>query len=96
MANTVGIRGNPFRRATRAVRILAIAVAYLIWNYGLEHIGAPRTAAFSNLVPVMALITATVWLSEQPSPLQIFGAAIIIGGVWLARVSGVKESTGKV
>ncbi len=76
--------------------ILAIAVAYLIWNYGLEHIGAPRTAAFSNLVPVMALITATVWLSERPSPLQIFGAAIIIGGVWLARVAGVKESTGKV
>ena len=26
MANTVGIRGNPFRRARRALRILAIAV----------------------------------------------------------------------
>ncbi len=45
--------------------ILAIAVAYLIWNYGLEHIGAPRTAAFSNLVPVVALITAAIWLSER-------------------------------
>lgn len=76
--------------------IFAIAVAYLIWNYGLEHIGAPRTAAFSNLVPVVALITATVWLEERPSPLQILGATIIIGGVWVARVARVKESTGNV
>lgn len=73
--------------------IFGIAVAYFIWNYGLEHIGAPRTAAFSNLVPVVALITATVWLAERPSPLQMLGAAIIIGGVWVARVARVKEST---
>ena len=76
--------------------IFGIAVAYFIWNYGLEHIGAPRTAAFSNLVPVVALITATVWLAERPSPLQMLGAAIIIGGVWVARVARVKESTGNV
>ena len=76
--------------------ILAIAVAYLIWNYGLEHIGASRTAAFSNLVPVVALITAAIWLSERPSPSQILGAAIIIAGVWVARVARVKESTANV
>ena len=83
--------------------ILAIGVAYLIWNYGLEHIGAPRTAAFSNLVPVVALITAAIWLSERPSPPQILGAAIIIAGVWVtrvarvdARVARVRESTANV
>ena len=68
--------------------VLAIAVAYLIWNHGLEHIGGPRTAAFSNLVPVVALITAAVWLGEDPGPTQIGGAVIIIGGVWIARVPG--------
>ena len=44
--------------------VLAIAVAYLIWNHGLEHIGGPRTSAFSNLVPVVALITAALWLGD--------------------------------
>ena len=68
--------------------VLAIAVAYLIWNYGLEHIGGPRTAAFANLVPVVALITAALWLGEDPSPTQIIGAIIIIAGVWIARVAG--------
>ena len=74
--------------------VLAIAVGYLIWNYGLEHIGGPRTAAFSNLVPVVALITAALWLGEDPGPTQIVGAIIIIGGVWIARVAGGKDLSG--
>ena len=70
--------------------VLAIAVAYLIWNHGLEHIGGARTAAFSNLVPVVALIAAALWLGEDPGPTQIVGAIIIIAGVWVARVAGGK------
>ena len=68
--------------------VLAIAVAYLIWNHGLEHIGGPRTAAFSNLVPVVALITAALWLGEGFAATQVVGAIIIIAGVWVARVAG--------
>ncbi len=71
--------------------ILAIAIAYLLWNHGVEHIGGPRTAAFSNLVPIVALGTAALWIGERPSPLQITGATVIIGGVWLARAAGQRE-----
>ena len=74
--------------------VLAIAVAYLIWNHGLERIGGPRTAAFSNLTPVVALIAAAVWLGEDPGPTQIMGAIIIIGGVWITRVAGGKDLSG--
>ncbi len=68
--------------------VLALAVAYLIWNHGLERIGGPRTAAFANLVPVVALITAALWLGEDTGATQIVGAIIIIAGVWVARVAG--------
>jgi drug/metabolite transporter (DMT)-like permease len=71
--------------------VLALAVAYLIWNHGLEHIGGPRTAAFSNLVPVVALIAASLWLGEDTTPTQIVGAIIIIAGVWVARVAGGRD-----
>jgi len=71
--------------------VFALAVAYLIWNHGLEHIGGPRTAAFSNLVPVVALITAALWLGEDTRPTQVVGAIIIIGGVWVARMAGRTE-----
>lgn len=71
--------------------IMAIAIAYLLWNRGVERIGGPRTAAFSNLVPVVALVTAALWIGERPSPLQITGATVIIAGVWLARAAGQRE-----
>ena len=76
--------------------ILAIAIAYLLWNHGLEHIGSARTAAFSNLVPVVALITAALWLGEEPSALQMSGAITIIGGVWLARVARARDGSSDV
>ena len=71
--------------------VLGIAIAYLLWNYGLEHIGSSRTAAFSNLVPVVALVTAALWLGEKPTAPQLVGAVIIIGGVWLVRVAQARE-----
>ncbi len=66
---------------------LALAVAYVAWYRGVERIGSSRTAVYSNLVPVVALVTAWLWLGETPSPLQILGAAVIIGSLSLTRLS---------
>jgi len=71
--------------------VLAIAVAYLLWNYGVEHLGSARTAVFQNLVPIAALITAFLWLDEQPTLLQVIGATIIIGGIWAARTARTRK-----
>lgn len=65
--------------------ILAIAVAYLLWYRGVERLGNNRTAIYSNLVPVFALITAWLWLEEVPTALQIGGASVIVGGLSAAR-----------
>ena len=65
--------------------VMALAIAYYFWNYSLEKIGAPRTAAFSNLVPVIALLTALVWLGEIPSIAQLVGTVVILVGLWLTR-----------
>lgn len=64
----------------------SIGLAYLIWNYGVRHIGNTRTAVFSNLVPVVALAVAWIWLGEVPDGRQIAGAAVIIGGVSLVQL----------
>ena len=71
--------------------VLAIAVAYLLWNYGVEHLGSARTAVFQNLVPIAALITAFLWLDEHPTLLQVIGATIIIGGTWTARTARTRK-----
>jgi drug/metabolite transporter (DMT)-like permease len=74
--------------------VFAIALAYLLWYRGVEAIGSSKTAAFSNLIPVVALTTAAIWLGERPTALQLGGAAIVIGGVWLTRSERDREHEG--
>jgi len=64
---------------------LGIGLAYLIWNTGVHRIGNTRTAMYSNLVPVVALVVAWAWLGERPLLWQVVGATVIIGGITLAR-----------
>ncbi len=66
--------------------VLAIGFAYILWYRGVQRIGNSRTAAYSNLTPVVALFVAWIWLGEVPRPLQIAGAAIVLAGLSVARL----------
>lgn len=65
--------------------LLSIGAAYIIWNYGLQTVGAVHTATYQNLVPVMGLIFGIVLLNEQLTFLQYIGSALVIAGIVLAR-----------
>jgi drug/metabolite transporter (DMT)-like permease len=65
--------------------LFAIGLAYLIWYRGVEKIGNTRTAIFSNLTPVVAMIAAAVLLRETPTNWAILGAALTLGGVMVVR-----------
>ena len=71
--------------------VAAVGLAYILWNRGVRRIGSSRTAAYQNLVPVVALLVAWVWLGEKPTGLQLAGAAVILGGVSLARLGQERE-----
>jgi drug/metabolite transporter (DMT)-like permease len=64
---------------------LSVGVAYILWSYGVRHLGNTRTATYSNLVPVIAVAVAWLWLGERPGAGQLLGATIIIAGVMLAQ-----------
>lgn len=63
----------------------AIGLAYLIWYRGVERIGNTRTAIFSNLTPIVALVASAALLREAPSALALLGAGLTIGGVMVVR-----------
>lgn len=65
--------------------VFSLGVAYSLWYYGVQHVGSTRTAVFNNLVPVVALAVAWIWLSDAPTPLQLAGAVVIIAGVSISR-----------
>jgi drug/metabolite transporter (DMT)-like permease len=66
--------------------VLSICVAYVIWYVGVRELGTARTAVYSNLMPVIAMITAVIWLHEPVGPGKIAGAALVLAGVALTRV----------
>ncbi|MCS7197390.1 MAG: DMT family transporter [Candidatus Bipolaricaulota bacterium] len=61
---------------------LSIAVAYLIWSYSVQQLGAARTAVFNNIVPVITFILAFLVLGEPITGLQLLGGAVVLAGVW--------------
>lgn len=66
-----------------------LVLAYVIWYTGVQRLGATRTSAYSNLIPIVAIAVAWVWLGERVTAMQSVGAAAILAGVFLTRLSPV-------
>lgn len=65
--------------------IFALVIAYLFWYHGLRVIGPTRTAMFSNVQPIVAVIVAWIMLNETPTVWQGMGTACIMTGLLLTR-----------
>jgi drug/metabolite transporter (DMT)-like permease len=68
--------------------LFAICVAYTIWYVAVREIGSARTSVYSNLLPIVAMITAYLWLHEPLGAVKLGGAAAVLAGVALARLPG--------
>jgi drug/metabolite transporter (DMT)-like permease len=65
--------------------VISMGVAYLFWYRGLRVLGPTRTAVYSNLQPVIAILVAWIFLSETPTIWQGIGTGTIISGLFLTR-----------
>ncbi|HET7630907.1 MAG TPA: DMT family transporter [Gemmatimonadaceae bacterium] len=63
----------------------ALVIAYLFWYRGVRVIGPTRSAMYSNLQPLVALLVAWPMLGEVPTAWQVLGAACIMSGLLLTR-----------
>jgi len=66
--------------------VLAMGVAYTIWYSAVREIGSARTSVYSNLIPIVAMFTAALFLGEPLTVRQMGGAALVLAGVALTRV----------
>ena len=65
--------------------IFALCVSYTIWYAAVREIGSSRTAVYSNLLPIVAMLTAFLWLHEPIGLIKALGATAVLAGVAIAR-----------
>jgi drug/metabolite transporter (DMT)-like permease len=65
--------------------IFALGVAYTIWYAAVRQIGSARTSVYSNVIPLVAMATAVLFLGEPLLLTNLLGAGAVLAGVALTR-----------
>ena len=68
------------------IGLVNTALAYLLYFTGLQRLPASSVALLSYADPVSALFFAALLLHESMTPLQLFGAVLILGGAILGEL----------
>ena len=74
--------------AVMAAGLVGAAVPTLCFITGIRLLGAPSAAILATLEPVVGVALSAWLLNEQPSPLQLFGGALILAAALLLQVRG--------
>jgi drug/metabolite transporter (DMT)-like permease len=65
---------------------------WMLIGYALPRLPAVETATIILLQPVLTMIWAVLIFSEQPSPIQWLGAALVLTGVGFVAVSRARKT----
>lgn len=66
------------------VSIFASLASFYLWHYGIEKIGASKTAQFTHLMPLFGIILASIFLQETLESYHLLGAFFIALGIYLS------------
>ena len=65
--------------------LLALVVAYVLYNSNVKRIGGVRTAVYSCAIPLLATLIAWPILGERPTWWHALSGVLIVAGVLLTR-----------
>jgi drug/metabolite transporter (DMT)-like permease len=70
--------------------IFASSIAFLLYTYGVQNLGAFRANIFTNAIPVFTAIFSFYMLDERLLPQNIFGIFLVVGGLVLSQLKPIK------
>ncbi|GAE35731.1 DMT family transporter [Halalkalibacter akibai] len=74
--------------------VFVTVLGFILYYYGIQQIGAAKASIFINVMPVSAVIMATVFLGETLTIATMIGAVFVISGVYVGTsVKRTKRST---
>jgi drug/metabolite transporter (DMT)-like permease len=69
---------------TAYLALAVTALGYLVWNYALERVEAPRLALFINIQPVVGALLGVWWLREPLTAFTVAGGVLVLLGLHVA------------
>ncbi len=81
---------DPTWKLTGIVLFLGLGpslMGILFWSFGLTRVPASRAGVFSNLTPIVGIISAGLILGEPITRYHIIGGAMVLGGVLLTTLT---------
>jgi len=73
-----------------AVGLFSSVLAYIVWNRGVEEVGAPVAGLFVHLMPVFGIVLAWLVLDERLHAFHLIGIALILTGISVTSVNRVR------
>jgi len=71
--------------------VFSLVAAYVIWYTAVRELGSAHTAIYQNVVPIVAMIVATVFLHEPTTAVKVYGAIAVLAGVVLTRLESAES-----
>lgn len=72
------------------VSVFSSTLAFYFWHYGIDQIGASKTAQFTHLMPLFGAFLAYIFLGEVLQSYHIVGMMFIFIGIYLSLFYKVK------
>jgi drug/metabolite transporter (DMT)-like permease len=69
---------------TLYLAIVVTALGYLVWNWALRRVPAPRAAIFLNVQPIVGALLGVVLLDEPLTALTVAGGLCLVAGLAVA------------
>jgi drug/metabolite transporter (DMT)-like permease len=69
--------------ALAAIGLFSSFLAYIVWNRGVEQVGANVAGLFVHLMPVFGTVLAWFFLDERLQVFHLAGIALILAGIYV-------------
>ncbi|WP_332694787.1 DMT family transporter [Halalkalibacter lacteus] len=63
--------------------VFVTVIGFILYYYGIQKIGAAKASIFINVMPVSAVIMATLFLGETLTFATVIGALFVLSGVYV-------------
>lgn len=86
------LAATPVALSLAYIGLFASAAAFLLWSHGVARLGPTRAGHFVHLMPVFGSVLAFLLLGEEPAPVQIAGAVLVLSGIAVVESRGWQHS----